>query len=740
MAYKRSRAAYEDDLPGSPFVFYGTPLPPDDRDARDDGSYVPLWKQEVRDERGRKRLHGAFTGGFSAGYFNTVGSKEGWTPSTFVSSRKNRAKDNKGQQQRPEDFMDEEDLREAEEARELQTSTQFDGIGSTAADAIRDTGLVDLFSSSGDTVGVRLLKRMGWKEGQGIGPKVRRRANLDDDRQDEDDGQTYLFAPENTPLISFVDKHDRRGIGFEGEQRLDEAVSRSSTIPAARSSTSSNEKKTQKTKPRRLGGFGVGVLNDTGSDDEDPYEIGPNISYNRTIESSKKNSKAKRSAEVPRPAIRSSNPLLDTKPVFISKRAASGAARDKDRSGFRKCHDGRLPLDGFILSIQIDLTPRNKRYDPPKVPEGWVPAKTASTQNSQATTTAAAAAAAPPPQQVSLAEAARASTLDPKARAALLGEAQLPGKSVFDYMTPEAREKIALATGRTDLPPALGEKAPQGFEASDSQKRRDIWNLIPSLDKDAAIQALSRGASGWMPYAEDESKRSRYRSFLEVRAGIVTDRLPDRLPGSSTDEWITELREFARAAEVFKPISGLMASRFTSSTSTSTTQPGMEPSSGSSSTPLLTRRAAKPEDPTESAAKLGMYGPMTRLLRPFAPARLLCKRFNVRVPAGSKHDGGIAGLSDFAGLEAHAEPPPPLVSKETMDQLMMESGRKIIPSPASGSGSGSGSGPGPAMPAEQPPAQPAAVDPERNEALEGERPGEAVFKAIFGSDDEDEDE
>lgn len=31
----------------------------------------------VTDERGRRRFHGAFTGGFSAGYFNTVGSKEG---------------------------------------------------------------------------------------------------------------------------------------------------------------------------------------------------------------------------------------------------------------------------------------------------------------------------------------------------------------------------------------------------------------------------------------------------------------------------------------------------------------------------------------------------------------------------------------------------------------------------------------------------------------------------------------
>jgi hypothetical protein len=70
MSGKRSRATYEADLQAqqSPFVVFGTPLPPRDSDVRDDGSYVPVWKQEVRDERGLKRLHGAFTGGFSAGY------------------------------------------------------------------------------------------------------------------------------------------------------------------------------------------------------------------------------------------------------------------------------------------------------------------------------------------------------------------------------------------------------------------------------------------------------------------------------------------------------------------------------------------------------------------------------------------------------------------------------------------------------------------------------------------------
>lgn len=69
MALKRTRAALEADLQAeqSPYAFYGTPLPPLDESVRDDGSFVPIWKQELRDEHGSKRLHGAFTGGFSVG-------------------------------------------------------------------------------------------------------------------------------------------------------------------------------------------------------------------------------------------------------------------------------------------------------------------------------------------------------------------------------------------------------------------------------------------------------------------------------------------------------------------------------------------------------------------------------------------------------------------------------------------------------------------------------------------------
>ncbi|XP_016522208.1 G patch domain-containing protein 1-like [Poecilia formosa] len=87
------------------FVSFGTPLEPLEEDEPLKKP-VPLHEQTVKDERGRyQRFHGAFTGGFSAGYFNTVGSKEGWTPSTFVSSRQQKAEKHHA---RPEDFMDEE--------------------------------------------------------------------------------------------------------------------------------------------------------------------------------------------------------------------------------------------------------------------------------------------------------------------------------------------------------------------------------------------------------------------------------------------------------------------------------------------------------------------------------------------------------------------------------------------------------------------------------------------------------
>jgi len=62
--YKRNRQTFEDEE-DTPYKFKGVALPKEIAGEVDRG--VPVWKQEVLDEKGRKRLHGAFTGGFSAG-------------------------------------------------------------------------------------------------------------------------------------------------------------------------------------------------------------------------------------------------------------------------------------------------------------------------------------------------------------------------------------------------------------------------------------------------------------------------------------------------------------------------------------------------------------------------------------------------------------------------------------------------------------------------------------------------
>lgn len=603
--------------------------------------------------------------------------------------------------------MDEEDAREAEESRTLQTADDFAGFGSTDADPARRRGLMDIFKPGGETMGVKLLKKMGWREGQGIGPKVRRDANLGEAAQAEEN-QTYLFAPEDTPMIAFIQKNDHKGLGFEGEERLESqengrhAEQEDADAFFGRRLGAKDTQKQPAAKEPRRGAFGVGVLNDTGSDDEDPYSLGPPISYNRVMGGDKKKKKkAKPSDERPG----SSNPLLNTKPVFISKKTIAA----RNAAGFRKCHDGRLPLEGFVLAESISSLSisQEKRYAP-EIPKDWKSSKAPGEWDTS--------------NYVSTKEAAKASSLDPTSRAALLGEAQLPGKSVFDWMTPEARERIVKLTGKTDLPPALGEKAPEGYEASDAERQKDLWDLVPTLDKQTAVQALTRAVSGWMPYSEDESKRGRYRTFLEVRAGL-REALPDRLPESTTDEWVAEMHEFTRAAEVFKPMAGVMASRFTSASS----GPKGASDSPDSTSPdgLLSKPSQKPDDPALSAAEMGMFGPMTRSEMPFYPARLLCKRFNVKPPSHVQADEqpGPEPSTERFQSAGYQTGPKELVSKDIMNQLILESGG---PSKADTGSQGQAASQGPVV-----------VEPEHNEALEGDRPGEAVFKAVFGSDEEE---
>ncbi|CAK7231196.1 hypothetical protein SBRCBS47491_007849 [Sporothrix bragantina] len=747
---KRSRALYEADLQAqqSPFVAFGTPLPPSDPSVRDDGSFVPVWKQEVRDAQGRRRLHGAFTGGWSAGYYNTVGSKEGWTPSSFVSSRTNRRKENPDAVQfRPEDYMDEEDLADAEESRKIQTSHAFAGLGLTADDASRpsassSSALAGLFSVTGETKGKTLLKKMGWKEGQGIGPKVRRIARLDVGRP-SDHRTTFLFAPEDVVVMRLVKKTDHKGLGFQGEGRLASTASRGENGNSDDGNSDSNAEDNgitrglfsrsklltgkSKVKSARTGGIGIGVLNDTGSDDEDPYDMGPRISFNRVIGSDKKKKKkaAVKASSTSRDDDDDGDHGVVTRPKLVFSSLKS--------SGSRVCHDGRPPLKGFVLGKKADaLTSEvnaSAKYPPPVIPPDWKSSKRprgggdggAGHQTDSA--------------YLSTADVAKASRLDPKSRAAVLGESQLPGKSVFDFLSQDARDRIAAATGRKDLPEARGE-VPAAYALTEEEKRDQLLNAVPSLDKATAVAAITRGARGGGPYQDNETKRSRYRAYLEFQAGITTS-LPPKPMGVKDDDWLREAHEFYNCARIFKPMSGPMASRFTTSTASST-----NPSSAASGTAgnedrpanLVTRPAPKQQDPAEEAAKMGMYGQMTRTVGEFFPTRLLCKRMGVKPPdivqpdadAGMGRGYGTgssswssAGPSYGGGSSSYSAAPQSPTTKTAGPTSTEASAPEKVPPSA--------------------PAQAPVIQPDRNEALEGKRASEDVFRAVFGdSDDDDE--
>ncbi|CAD7696172.1 unnamed protein product [Ostreobium quekettii] len=174
---------------GEDYIFLGTPIEDEEgpsrryrKQAQDPRATrgLPVWEQEVTDAEGRRRFHGAFTGGFSAGYYNTVGSKEGFAPTSFRTSRSNRAGP---RAQKVEDFLD-EDEKEERNRTALRVQDTYDTFAHGAREAAlkqaqrEAEGRPSLFSGPvieeviapvAESIGIKLLLKMGWRHGKGIG-------------------------------------------------------------------------------------------------------------------------------------------------------------------------------------------------------------------------------------------------------------------------------------------------------------------------------------------------------------------------------------------------------------------------------------------------------------------------------------------------------------------------------------------------------------------------------------------
>ncbi|XP_066370151.1 G patch domain-containing protein TGH homolog [Miscanthus floridulus] len=313
-------------------VVYGTPIErEEDTSARKRRAVaeagqlraLPAWKQEVRDEEGRRRFHGAFTGGFSAGFYNTVGSKEGWTPQTFTSSRKNRAELTK---QSLYNFLDEEDIKDMG-GNALETSQQYDTFGFTAAEYARKQASKEqkerpsaipgpipdeLVVPTTNSIGVTLLMKMGWRQGRSIRDshadslyESRRNARkaflaLSGAKDDEDQDQSAenpsldkavvgsveeIPVSGNTPVYVLHPKQDFHGLGYDPfkhapEFRDRKTLQKSRERDHKRNDVSMRGNLLISNSGHYAPGFGIGALEELDVEDEDIYASG--FAYEQT--------------------------------------------------------------------------------------------------------------------------------------------------------------------------------------------------------------------------------------------------------------------------------------------------------------------------------------------------------------------------------------------------------------------------------------------------------------------------
>lgn len=99
------------------------------------------------------------------------------------------------------------------------------------------SALESMIPSAKDSAGSLLLRKMGWKPGQGIGPRITYKQLILQDQQsssrpfeppkdvDEDDpANKHLYAPRDTKVLLFQRKDNSFGLGYNPGLNLQQSV------------------------------------------------------------------------------------------------------------------------------------------------------------------------------------------------------------------------------------------------------------------------------------------------------------------------------------------------------------------------------------------------------------------------------------------------------------------------------------------------------------------------------------
>ncbi|KAI0244043.1 hypothetical protein L0F63_003085 [Massospora cicadina] len=583
------------------YPFIGTSIELNESRRVDVDKFAPVWKQEARDERGRRRFHGAFTGGFSAGYFNTVGSKEGWTPSKAAPTREGRKE---APARKPEDYMDEEDLEDrrrsqvtvavhAEEESQSSLQAKRRAIASlpNAVGAAPDS-LIDLFiEQPKEALGITILKQMGWKPGFGIGPR-RVQANPHSSYMDLDSNISYTgmqaltLPPPDIPLVVFNPQTSKEGVNLVPD---DQSFRRQEARNQLNSYLSHAQE--HATYPNR-------------DDDYDPYSRPSRSAYSDTVVEVENDDECivlHRKKRRPPP----------THPVDLAP------SKPRLRT---LCHDGKPPLPTFVLAT---FAYQEEWHEPISVPAGFQPTHRF---------------IHPKFDSAISARGLDTQGLASEARGALLGEAKVE-RSIFDFLSAKSKERVAMFAKVAKAPPP---------SAADGALDLQLVLSHAMLDVTSAQAALR----GFVPFGDTPAKQERYKALL--RFFSKESKLPPAWPQDMPlEDKIQEIKDFQQAAQLFRPLSTLMASKFVSATtsdSLNVAKPGltMVPAQSQDVAPM-----PAPDPKPHTPSQLGMFGRLTRTVDDFFPSRLLLKRFAISDP----HPGRASGQSNYQSATSAGQRP-----------------------------------------------------------------------------------
>lgn len=523
--------------------------------------------QIVRDENGKRRFHGAFTGGFSAGFWNTVGSLEGWKPSEFKSSRAEKAQ---ARQQRPTDFMDDEDLGEFGIApQRVKTMDDFsEGPGTSGSRGVKrkheSVGPIPgvpvlemLMAPVKDKVAVRILRKMGWKDGQGVGARLTRKEKRrakernaketyimkkygcdmgpfaksqtvsESDGESDDSDYEITFAPDDFDPFVITVKDNSFGLGYSGLNRdpvLNQSFKLFDTLEVY-------DRKTNKKLSIKGQAFGVGALED---EDEDIYSRDDMSRYDFSLDDNKK----------------------------LKLKAIAAPPKHSDViEGFTKPKDAKKTFQKiFKVQILENFRPRNwvmkRSRFVPLPPET---AKKIQEENSYKR------------------QGLGRHDLNPDERGKLLKEASevkidaKPGTSSNNsYTDKKFLEKILEKSnnftkgGIINLGEEIKETNDEVTQAP--QVVKDNEELQRKASKITEHLKSETSAGVFIPFAIDPDKQGRYEKFRDFKKNeefSSTEEFLKSLQPFHMSEWDREfeLKEFTHAKRLYKPLEGLMFDR-----------------------------------------------------------------------------------------------------------------------------------------------------------------------------------